>query len=226
MIMNNEFDKTLSPAYNRENGVTLFFLISVFFCSNIRTTKRQLIYIFYIINDQEVVDYLKHNKSLLTDQYLLNKIFNLSNNKKYFKKGDIRSLVGLKKDTFNKYFGKYLEKCGLSKTRVYSLEETYKILSFWQGDDKWDRMKAFTKKELISTLSMNYETLEVEMTNEVFSIEEYKNQDYFKVADVKKYFGSIEEKVEVLLKKDFNCDYLFFFFCSHLLGEIHTKYFK
>ena len=135
-----------NPFYNKANGLSLGFLVHVFFCSKVKEPEEKLIYLFYvagIITHYE----LKYERNKLTKQYLLQKIFNLSNNKVYLTKIELRQLVGLEdRGTFNKYFSKHLKANNLEIKRAFTLQELFIIFEFWQEDDKWSRMKAFSKK--------------------------------------------------------------------------------
>lgn len=76
-------------------------------------------------------------------------------------------MTGLEdRSTFNKYFNEVLRENGLEKRRKFTLPELFIIFEFWQEDDKWGRMKAFSKKELTEKFTgNNYSELELIMTN-------------------------------------------------------------
>lgn len=216
-----ELEKTIfNPVYNKQNELSLGFILSVLFCSKIEDPAKQIIYLFYIGN---IIphDFLKHEREKIDKEFLLKLIFELSANKKIISKQDLRVLTNLKiKDTFNKYFGEHINKCGLSKNRVYTLSETFQILKFWQGDDKWGRMKAYAKGELANRfMDGNYENLELEMTSSIFEYDYYNHHDYVKPADYKKFINKVlnKESLELIYEEDFNTDYLTFFFYLHLL---------
>ena len=192
----------------------------VFFCSKVKEPEEKLIYLFYvagIITHYE----LKYERNKLTKQYLLQKIFNLSNNKKYLTKAELRKLTGLEiKDTFNKYFNEHLKENNLYKKRKFTLQELFIIFEFWQEDDKWNRMKAFSKKELARKYTNNnYDELELIMTDNILDIDHYKNHDYIKPGDKKKLNNVVKDILEskgvtnseILYKNEFDIHYLYFF---------------
>ena len=127
MITEKQFT---NPYYIKTNGLSLGFLVHVFLTSKIEEPERKLIYLFYvagIITHYE----LKYERNKLTKQYLLQKIFNLSNNKKYLTKIELRKLVGLEdRGTFNKYFSKHLKANDLHNKRAFTLKELFIIFKF------------------------------------------------------------------------------------------------
>jgi len=169
------------------------------------------------------------DSSSLTNDYLLQKIFDLAGDKKYITKKDLREITGLlDKGTFNKYFDEHLVKCGLSKNRGFTLLETFHVLEFWQGDDKWGRMEAFTKKELAEQfMGDRYDNLEFEMTNEIIASDNYLHHDYIKPADAKTFTKNVlkkdEKALELLYEEEFGLDYLGFFFFIFLFNYLEIK---
>ncbi|MFD2890871.1 hypothetical protein ACFS5J_02465 [Flavobacterium chuncheonense] len=148
-------NKIFVPSYNKEKGLTLGFVLSVLFCSKIKNFERKIVYIFYIGN---FIDLRTIERDSSLNEFLLAKIFELSGDRKYIKRKDIRELKGLTdRTTFNKYFANL----GLEKKRSFTLFELYTILEFWQGKEgNWGRMKSFTKKELtVRFTNSNYDFL-------------------------------------------------------------------
>ena len=220
-------DRIFQPYYIKASkGVNAGFILSVLFCSKIESIERQIIYIFYMCN---IIphEFLKHKSDKLNKEFLLKIIFELTANKKYIPKKDLRQLTGLEdKGTFNKYFGEHISNIGLSNNRAFTLSETYQILQFWQGDDKWGRMEAFSKGELANRFTNgNYDELEIEMTNEIFAYDDYNHHDYIKPADTKKFINRVldKESLNTVYDKDFNVDYLYYFFLMYLLYAFKIK---
>ncbi|WP_417873983.1 hypothetical protein [Xanthomarina gelatinilytica] len=213
-------DNIFNPYYNKRNGVKLGFILSAFFCSRIDEIERKIIYIFYIAN---IIphEFLKNKRAKIDKEFLLKLIFELSNNKKYISKKDLRALTGLEeKKTFNKYFDVHLDKLGLSNNRAFTLSETFKILQFWQGDDKWGRMEAFSKGELANRfMNGNYDDLEIKMTDEVLNYAIYSHHDFIKPADAKKFINKVLDKdtLELLYEEEFSLDYLSYFFIIYIV---------
>jgi len=215
----------LSPTYNREKGLTLGFVLSVLFCSKIEEVDRQVIYLFHV---GRILDLRKIGKDELTHKFLLQKIFDVTRDKKLVKKQDLRMLTKFSKPTFNKYFDKHLESLGLSMSRSFSLSETFKILQFWQGEDKWGRMKAFTKIELAERFTnKSYDNLELEITHTIIDFNYYSGHDYIKPADAKQFakdfFKEDKESLEQFYEEEFNSDYLTFFSILLLLNSFDVK---
>lgn len=209
-----------NPYYIKINGLSLGFIVHVFLTSKIIEPERKLIYLFYvagIITHYE----LKYERNKLTKRYLLQKIFNLSNNKVYLTKIELRQLTGLKdRGTFNKYFSKHLKANKLDKIRAFTLQELFIIFEFWQEDDKWNRMKAYSKNELAKKYANNnYDELELIMTDNILDIDHYKNHDYIKPGDEKKLNKVVKDILksegvtnsEILYKNEFDIHYLYFF---------------
>lgn len=220
-------DRIFKPYYIKaSNGVNAGFILSVLFCSKIESIERQIIFIFYMCN---IIphEYLKYKRKKIDKEFLLKLIFGLSGNKKYIPKKDLRTLTNLEdKGTFNKYFGEHINKLGLSKNKSFTLSEAFQILQFWQGDDKWGRMEAFSKGELAKRfMNGNYDELELKMTAEVFNYDEYKHHDFIKPADTKKLINKIldKESLNTVYDKDFSVDYLHYFFLIYLLYAFKTK---
>ena len=219
-------NKAFSPSYNKEHGLTLRFIMSVMLCSTIEEFERQVIYLFHIGN---IIDLRTIDRSSLTNDFLLQKILDLSGDKKYITKKDLREITGLHdRSTFNKYFAEHLINCGLSKNRGFTLLETFQVLEFWQGDDKWGRMEAFTKRELAERfMDDRYDNLEFEITNDIIASENYLHHDYIKPADAKKFTTSVLKEdvkaLELLNEEEFDIDYLGFFFFIFLFNYLEIK---
>ena len=216
MITEKQFT---NPYYIKANGLSLGFLIHLFLTSKIKEPEKKLIYLFYILN---IISHneLKYERKKLTKQYLLQKIFNLSNNKVYLTKIELRQLTGLEdRGTFNKYFSKHLKANNLDSKRAFTLHELFIIFEFWQEDDKWSRMKAFSKKELAKKYTNNnYDELELIMTDNVLDVDFYKNHDYIKPGHEKR-LNEVTKSIleskgvtnsEIFYKKEFNTHYLYF----------------
>jgi hypothetical protein len=212
------FDNKIFQPYHvkASKGLNLGFILSVLFCSKIENIERQLIYIFYIGN---IIphEFLKYQREKLNKEFLLKLIFALSGEKKCIPKKDLRFSTKLEdKGTFNKYFGAHIKKLGLSKNKSFTLYETFKILEFWQGDDKWGRMEAFSKGELAERfMHGNYNALEEIMIDEVFKYDEYAHHNYIKPADAKKLFNLVvdSESLALLYEEEFDVDCLFSLCC-------------
>ncbi|XLS29866.1 hypothetical protein ACJD0Z_03350 [Flavobacteriaceae bacterium M23B6Z8] len=213
-------EKIWQPYYLKaRNELTIGFILSVFFCSKIKSTERKILYIFYIGN-LIPHEFLKEHREIIDKVFLVNLLCKLSGDKKYIKKEDIRRLTGLEdKTTFNKYFGERLLQLGISKNKRFTLLEFFKILRFWQGDDKWGRMQAFTKGELAKKFtSGNYDELELQMTNAIFTPNFYRHHDFIKPADAKKFLNDIldTESLQISYDEIFEIDDLVFFFLVYL----------
>ena len=213
-------DRIFQPYYIKASkGVNAGFILSVLFCSKIESIERQIIYIFYMCN---IIphEFLKHKSDKLNKEFLLKLIFELTANKKYIPKKDLRQLTGLEdKGTFNKYFSKHLKANNLDSKRAFTLHELFIIFEFWQEDDKWSRMKAFSKKELAKKYTNNnYDELELIMTDNVLDVDFYKNHDYIKPGHEKR-LNEVTKSIlkskgvtnsEIFYKKEFNTHYLYF----------------
>jgi hypothetical protein len=226
MIIEKHFT---NPYYIKTNGLSLGFLIHLFLTSKIEEPERKLIYLFYVVGLISHYE-LKYERNKLTKHYLLQKIFNLSNNKKYLTKAELRKLTGLSvKDTFNKYFSEHLIANNLESKRKFTLQELFVIFEFWQADDKWGRMKAFSKKELAKRFTNNnYDQLELMMTDNLLDIDYYKNHDYIKPGDAKKLNnvvkGILESKgvsdSDILYEEEFDIHYLYFFLSIVIIDKL------
>ena len=66
------------------------------------------------------------------------------------------------------------------------MEETHKILLPWVGDgNSWERLEAFTKRELADNFFEGKESeLQFKMTNEILNPSNYKAHDYIRPAHV------------------------------------------
>ena len=172
-------------------------------------------------------EFLKNKREKLDKEFLLKLIFELSADKKFIPKKDLRTLTNLEdKGTFNKYFNEHLKKLGLSKNKSFTLSETFQILQFWQGDDKWGRMEAFSKGELANRfMNGNYDELELKMTDEVFNYDEYRHHDFIKPADTKRFINKVLDKESLVLiyEEDFDVDYLYYFFIMYLIYSFNSK---
>lgn len=220
-------NKLLNPYYVKaNNNVSAAFILSVLFCSKIESFERNVIYIFYMCN---IIphDLLKYDREKLDKAFLLQLIFEHSANKKFVPKKDLRALTGLEdKSTFNKYFDEHLNNLGLSVNRAFTLKETYAILQFWQGDDKWGRMEAFSKGELAKRfMNGNYAELEKQMVDNILDYNNYYHHDYIKPADAKKFINNVLDKdsISTIYEEDFSADYLSFFFIVFFLYAFKTK---
>ncbi len=182
--------KIFDPAKNQKKGMNLWFFLTVMLSSNIRT----IIYVFHVCH---LIDLRSIDQSELTEEYLLQSILKLCGDEKIIKKGHLREITGLNKDTFNDYFDDHLKEIDLYNRRIFTIKETYQILNFWQGDHQWERMEAYTKGELAKHFTQsNYENLAIDMIdNSIFTEQEYQSRHYIKPADVKKFIvNSIENK--------------------------------
>lgn len=218
-------ENIFNPYYNKANGVNIGFIFSVFLCSKIEEIDRQITYLLYIAN---IIphEFLKENRERINYNYLLQLIFKLSNKKKLVKLKDLREITALSaKETFDKHFKEFLIANNLEDRRVFTLPETYKILKFWQGQDKVGRIEAYTKNELASRFfNGNYEALEIQYTNhlnngnydiEKFNLEYYKNNTYLKPEITVKFLTELlDENGNMVLDEDcFEKDaYLLIFF--------------
>lgn len=222
------FDERIFQPYyiKASQKVNVGFILSVLFCSKIENIERQIIYIFYMCN---IIphEFLKNKREKLDKEFLLKLIFELSADKKFIPKKDLRTLTNLEdKGTFNKYFNEHLKKLGLSKNKSFTLSETFQILQFWQGDDKWGRMEAFSKGELANRfMNGNYDELELKMTDEVFNYDEYRHHDFIKPADTKRFINKVLDKESLVLiyEEDFDVDYLYYFFIMYLIYSFRNK---
>ena len=191
------------------------------------------IYVAKLITDEEIEsnqdffeqcakDYRKLDK-----EFLLKLIFELSAEKKIIPKKDLRFLTTLEdKGTFNKYFGEHINRLGLSRNKLFTLYETFQILKFWQGDDKWGRMAAFSKGELANRfMEGNYDELELKMTDKVFNYDEYRHHDFIKPADAKRFINEVldKESLELIYEEEFDVDYLTYFFIMYFLYSFRSK---
>lgn len=217
------FGKTINPYYNKANGISVGFILYLLLFSKITDVRRKVIYFLYVCN-QIRPNLLKYERNKLTKEFLLQIIFQLSEHTKLIKRKDLRELTGMiDKKTFNKYFANHIDESGLSKSRIFTLAETFQILKFWQGDDKWGRMKAYSKGELARRfMNGSYEELELKMF-EIINDKEghYKNHDFIMPVDANKFINELldNEFVE-LVEEDFNQDYLSFFFYLYLSSHL------
>ncbi len=214
----SKLDNILKPSYAKKNGITIGFVLSYLFCADdFNKPINKVIYFMHIAN---FIDLKKINRSEITNEYLLKIIFNYTKGKKLIKKSELREGLGLNsRDTFNKYFGEHLKSCGLENKRVFTLSETFEILKFWQDDDKWGRLEAFTKKELVMDyLKFSYDDLELKMTNELFDYDYYKNHDLIKPADAKKFVLKYGNEIAInKINDEVDGECLDFFFYSFLI---------
>ncbi|MFD2915833.1 hypothetical protein [Psychroserpens luteus] len=216
----------INPHYNKKRGMTVGFLISVIFCSERKDIEDQVIVIMYIANAIEY-DLIKHNRDKLTKRFLLQRIFDLSANKKYVSKLELRQLVNMEdKGTFNKYYNKHLLELGLTTNKRFTLSELYKILEINQGSHDWNRLAVYSKRELANEYKNgNYEDLELEMTNKIFDFETYKNRDYILPADAHLFIKNKASKKDNNIDiADYEKDQLSFFFYSFLLYSFKSQF--
>ncbi|WP_430411316.1 hypothetical protein [Kordia sp.] len=209
----NEVANIFSPHYNRKHDVHLAFILRLIFWSRFKTPERRAIYFLFGVGK---INLRINNSNSFTKDSLLHHIFDLTQNRKIVKKAEIRGITGLSKDTFNKYFRNYLQDKDLTRRKIFTFSEVYSILEYWQGDEKWGRMKAFTKNELSKLFTDgSYEELEINMTNEVMSHHKYKSQNKIAPKNVKQiarhFFSGAEEKIDSFYNEHFNNDYLTFF---------------
>ena len=63
------------------------------------------------------------------------------------------------------------------------------------------------------------------MTNEIFAYDDYNHHDYIKPADTKKFINRVldKESLYTVYDKDFNVDYLYYFFLMYLLYAFKIK---
>lgn len=207
-----------SYSYNKANGLTLGFVLSVFFCSKIESPLKRIIYLFFV-NNEITKEELLFQKQKLSEEYFLNLIFKKSKNKNYISKKDLREITGLKtKPTFNKYFGEFLKENGLFNKRRFTLSELYEILKYWQGDDKWIIMKAFTKKELSEKItSGNYEFLEEKINYSTKSSKSYKKHNYISPNIIK---SSLNDSDYLKAIEDNEVNYVEFLYQINLYKQI------
>jgi len=228
MIQKNIFN----PYYNKANGISIGFILSVLLCSKIKEVEREIIYLFYIAN---IIphEYLKVNKEQINYEFLLKLIFKLSKNKKLVKLKDLRDITSLSaKETFDKHFNDFFIANKLENRRIFTFSETYKILKFWQGQDKIGRIEAYTKNELASRFfNGNYENLEIQFTNYLnngtydikkFNRDYYSKNTYIRPAITIKFLHQIlEESSLVALEEDvFKKDYYLLFFFGLLFSTL------
>lgn len=171
----------LKPSYQRENGVTLGFLIVTLFCSNFKEDKfdRSFVYVLHVLRLIDI-SILRSKYQNLNDTDLLQEIFFLSRNDKFVKLGHLRTITELhSKETFRKHFGEYFKKVGIEKRRSFTLEETYKILDDWNPEFKGDSMKALLKIQAAEQYTDgDYDELaELLIDSGVISEDEYRSLD-------------------------------------------------
>lgn len=185
-------------SYQRENGLTFGFLFSLIFCVDFKEDKfdRRFAYILHVL---KILDYrvLKLKYKDLDNEDLLREIFFLSRKSKICKLEDLGKITNLKsKETFVKNFDEYFKKIGLYRRRAFTLEETYKILNFWNPQFKGKSMIALLKIELAEKYTKgDYEELaDVLHDNNIVSKEEQKRVD--------KFPPRVFNKLNVLLNKE------------------------
>lgn len=189
----------------------LYFIIH----SNIIDTKRRVIYIFHLCN---TINLRTLQPANFTTEYILKKIFKETAGIKIISKEALREYTGITdKKTFNKYFDHILSKLALKKNRTYTLEETHRILLPWVGDgNSWQRLEAFTKRELADNFFEGKESeLQFKMTNEILNPSNYKAHDYIRPAHV--FRLRQEELGESLKSEEEHC--LEFFLYLFLLSK-------
>lgn len=190
MDLNKDY---LKPSYQKKYGLNVAFLLTCMFCGNFKDDifDREFAYILHMAN---IIDFnaLRSKYPNLNNDDLLREIFFISRNEKSFKLEDLRAITGLNsKDTFRDRFEGYLKALKLDKRRAFTLEETYKLLDFWNPEFKGDSMQAFLKKELADMYTSGDSDLLAELLidNKVVSKEEYKSKDKFSP----KVYNKLEE---------------------------------
>lgn len=190
MDLNKDY---LKPSYQKKYGLNVAFLLTCMFCGNFKEDvfDRGFAYILHMAN---IIDFnaLRSKYPNLNNDDLLREIFFISRNEKSFKLEDLRAITGLNsKDTFRDRFGGYLKDLKLDKRRAFTLEETYKLLSFWNPEFNGDSMQAFLKHELADMYTSGDSDLLAELLidNKVVSEDEYKSKDKFSP----KVYNKLEE---------------------------------
>ncbi|WP_418510964.1 hypothetical protein [Corallibacter sp.] len=176
--MNFDIDK-FKPSYQRKNGLTIGFLLFCFLGVSFKedTFDRTFAYLFHILG---IINYgdLKTKYPNLNDTDLLREVFFVSRNNKVYKLKLLREITGIKsKDLFRKHFETYFEEMNYTRRRVFTLEETYNILNFWNPDFKGESLQLLLKTELASIYTTgDYDLLEETfIDNNIMSLEAYKN---------------------------------------------------
>ena len=146
-----------------------------------------MIFIFHYCS---IIDLREKNSSLYSGQDLAKAYENFTNEK--IKKKDIYYLLGLSKNTFNKNFEGFLIKNGFIGRKSFSVTETYGILEFWQGEARWLRWEAFSKKELGEILNLSYKELSNELKFILDEKIEYKSFDKFPPSLIIQFFKHID----------------------------------
>lgn len=68
-------------------------------------------------------------------------------------KKDLREILKLSNNSFNKKFKSYLISNNLVGRKKYDIEEGYGLISYWCGEGDWGRLKGFKKQELADKIT-------------------------------------------------------------------------
>ena len=202
--------KILQPSYIRKNGINIPFALNFYIHSTISDPRKRVIYIFHLCN---IIDLKSISSNQLSDEFLLEKIFKETDYLKIVPKVVLRESTDLTdQKTFNKYFDSHLINLDLKKNRTFTLRETYNILLPWVGDgNSWERLAAYTKKVLADNyFNGDFDLLELNMTNNIFTSEYYKAHD--KIRPVDAYRLREEELGETLKNEENHCLEFFLYF--------------
>ena len=171
--------------------MNLPFALCFYIHSTISDSRKRVIYIFHLCN---VIDLKKQVSSEFSNNFLLKKMFDETDNQCIISKEVLRESSGLDdKKTFNKYFDSHLINLDLKKNRIFTLRETYSILLPWVGNgNSWERLAAYTKKGLADKyFNGDRDRLELKMTDGIFTLEHYKAHDKIRPADVYRLRGEV-----------------------------------
>ncbi|EAQ48419.1 hypothetical protein [Leeuwenhoekiella blandensis] len=177
-MMMNEEDFKIST-YKGE--LNYLFIIGCLIDFKFKSFRR---FIIYLLHYGSLIDLRETPLDKLTDEDLLLHFENLF--PVPIPRKIICQCLGINsRTTFNKLFGKYLEENNLSGRRSFSLYETYQLLRFWQGEGKWGRLKATSKKRIATVLhNGNYERTAEELTGALG--ETYSSSNKFSPRQLKK----------------------------------------
>lgn len=197
-----QLEKALKYSSQRVNGINPLFLSSIFINSNFKSLNREIIYVLHILN---LVNLKEVDSKDISTEELKYYMFDFIGNSIKIKKNFFYKLTGLSRDTFKKYFNPYLKSLNLhlneegKPKRTFTIEESYYILKYWQGDNNWCRWKYYSKQELANIFTKgNYEKLDQKMDS-FFTYEDekhnngYKNQDKYFPKHFKKLYN--QEKI-------------------------------
>lgn len=198
-----DLENSLKYSTQRAKGLNPLYIAGVLINHNFKSLEREIIYILHILNLIDLKD-PKTKSSTLTSDDLLYYLFDVIGDEIKLKKNLLYKLTGLTKDTFRGRFFEHLTSLGLEKYRSFTIQETYDILCFWQGDNNWGKMKAILKVELAAKFTNgSYEKLE-ELNDSFFDFKAdlnnkgYKNFDKFSP----KHYKDIKKKMSVEVKLD------------------------